>query len=43
MNDPQPIQYYSFYTPWKHEKTSGFMIFSGSIERNQWYEMSEGL
>ena len=29
----------SFYTPWKHQKTSGFLIFSGDTEREQWYEM----
>ena len=23
----------SFYTPWKHQKTSGFQMFSGGIER----------
>ena len=28
----------SFYILWKHQKTIGFM-FSGGIERNQWYEM----
>ena len=29
----------SFYTPWKYEKTSRFLIFSGGIERDQWHEM----
>ena len=24
----------SFYTPWKHQKTSGFRIFSGGIDRS---------
>ena len=24
----------SFYTPWKHQKTSGFLMFSGDIERD---------
>ena len=24
------------YTPWKHQKSTGFLIFSGSTERNQW-------
>ena len=28
----------SFYTPWKHQKTSGFLIFSGDIEREQCME-----
>ena len=27
------------YTPWKYQKTSGFLMFSGGIERNQWHEM----
>ena len=25
----------SFYTPWKHEKTSGFLIFTVVMERYQ--------
>ena len=29
----------SFYTPSKHQKTSGFLTFSGGIERDQWHEM----
>ena len=29
----------AFYTPWKHQKTSGFLMFSGVIERDQWYDM----
>ena len=29
----------SFFTPWKPKKTSGSVIFSGGIERDQWYEM----
>ena len=29
----------SLYTPWKHQKTSGFLMFSEDIERDQWYEM----
>ena len=28
----------SFYTPRKHQQTSAF-VFSGGIERGQWYEM----
>ena len=31
----------SFYTPWKHQKTKGFLMFPGVIERDQWHEMSE--
>ena len=25
----------SFYTPWKNQKTKGFLIFSGGIERDR--------
>ena len=28
----------SFYTPWK-QKTRGFLMFSGGVERDHWYEM----
>ena len=28
----------SFDTPWKHQKTSGFLMFSWGIKRDQWYE-----
>ena len=31
----------SFDTPWKHQKTRGFMMFSGGIKRDQWHEMGE--
>ena len=31
----------SFDTPWKHQKTGGFMMFSGGIKRDQWHEMGE--
>ena len=24
------------YTPWKHQKTRGFLMFSSGIERDQW-------
>ena len=30
---------FSFYLPWKHQKTRGLMMFSGRIERGQWYGM----
>ena len=30
----------TFYTPWKHQKTSGF-IFPGGIKRKQWCNMSK--
>ena len=29
---------FSFHTTWKHKKTSGFLIFSGGIERDKWHE-----
>ena len=31
---------FSFYTSWKHQKTKGFLMFSGGIEREQWQEMA---
>ena len=31
----------SFYTPWKHQKISGFLMFSGGIENDQWHEMGQ--
>ena len=30
---------FSFYTPWKHQKTSGFLVFSGGIKWEHWREM----
>ena len=30
---------FSFYTPWKYQITSGLLMFSGSIEKDQWREM----
>ena len=30
---------FHFYTPWKHQKTSGFLTFSGSIEVEHWLKM----
>ena len=32
----------SFYAPWKHQKTSDFLVFSESIERDQWHVMGWG-
>ena len=29
----------SFFTSWKHQKTRGFLMFSGDTERDQWHEM----
>ena len=31
----------SFYTPWKHQKTKDFPMFSGGIERDQWDEIGQ--
>ena len=31
----------SFDTPGKCQKTKGFVIFSGGIERDQWHEMGQ--
>ena len=28
-----------FYTPWKNKKISGFLMFSGRIERDQWSKL----
>ena len=30
---------FPFYTPWKRQKTFGFLTFSGGIEREYWPEM----
>ena len=30
---------FHFYTPWKHQKTSSFLIFSGGIEVEHWLKM----
>ena len=30
---------FSFCTPWKHHNISGFLMFSGGIERDLWHEM----
>ena len=29
------------FTPWKHQKAIGFLMFSGGIQRDQWYEMDQ--
>ena len=29
----------TFYIPWKYEKTRGFLMFSGGIERDHCHEM----
>ena len=31
----------SFYTPWKHQKTYAILMFSRSLERDQWHEMGQ--
>ena len=30
----------SFYTSWEHQKTSGFLMVSGGIEKEQWHKIS---
>ena len=32
-------QVFPFYTPWKHLKTKGFLVFSGSLKWENWTEM----
>ena len=32
----------SFDTLWKHQKTRGFLVFSGGIKRDQWHETWNG-
>ena len=29
----------TFYTPWKHQKNKGFLVFSEGIKRQHWPEM----
>ena len=31
---------FPFYNPWKHQKTKGFLVFSGGIKWEHWPEMS---
>ena len=31
----------SYYTPWKHQKTRAFLMFSGGKERKQWHKMGQ--
>ena len=39
LNHFQPM--FHFYTPRKHQKTSGFLIFSGGIEVEHWLKLGE--
>ena len=32
-----------FDTPRKHQKTRGFLTFSGGIKRDQWHEMGKNV
>ena len=34
---------FPFYTPWKHQKTFGFLVFSWGIKWEHWPEMGEHL
>ena len=38
-NNQQFWQVFPFYTPWKHLKTKGFLVFSGSLKWENWTEM----
>ena len=29
----------SFYTSWKYQKISGFLMFTGGLVKNKWYEV----
>ena len=31
---------FRFYTPWKHQKTGGFLMYSVGLELEQWLKMS---
>ena len=31
---------FPFYTPWEHQKTKGFLVFSGGIKWEHWPEMA---
>ena len=35
----QRIMY--FYSPWKHQKNYGFLMFSGGIELDYWFKMGK--
>ena len=45
--NPLPLTHFkplvSFYTPWKHQKTFGFIMFSGGIETDQCFEMGQNI
>ena len=30
---------FDFYTPWKHQKTLGFLIFSGVVKVERWLKI----
>ena len=32
-------QMFLFYTPWKHQETKGFLVFSGVIKLEYWPEI----
>ena len=34
-------QLFHFYTPWKHQKAYGFLIFSGGIEVEHWLKIDQ--
>ena len=37
---PHFMPMFHFYTPWKRQKTKGFLTFSGGIEMEHWNELS---
>ena len=37
LNNVSPI--FNFYTPWKLQKTSGFVMISGGLEMEYWVKM----
>ena len=39
MPPPHTLRKFAFYFQWKHQTTSGFLIFPGCIEKLQWPEM----
>ena len=34
---------FHFYTPWKHQKTGGFLMFPGGIAVEHWLKMGQEL
>ena len=32
---------FPFYSPWKHPKTKGFLVFSGALKWEHWTEIGQ--